>query len=195
MKSVVNPRFGVLLLFIVLVAGLRVMGAGQLTPLSNVTPVGAMALFGGAYFGAKWKAYTFPLLTLLVSDLLINTFIFRGQYGIMYNGWYWIYGVFALLVGYGQTLLKTVSVRTVAGAAVLSGLSYWLLVDFSVWLGGGLDLRTNTPFTRDWAGLQQTYIQGFPYMRNFLAGTLGYGALLFGGFEWLQSRYPRLSIA
>lgn len=195
MKSLINPRFGVLLLFIVLTAVLRVATSGQFTPLSNFTPIGAMALFGGAYFGAKGKAYIFPLLTLLISDLLINTVVFRGQYGVMYGGWYWIYGVFALAVWYGQTLLKTVSIRNVAGAALLAALSHWLIADFSVWLGGGLDLRTNTPLTRDWAGLQQCYIQGFPFMRNFLTGTLVYSALLFGGFEWLQARYPRLTIA
>ena len=46
----------------------------------------------------------------------------------------------------------------------------------------------------NWAGLQQALMQGFPFMRNFLAGTLAYSALFFGGFELLKMRFPQLSV-
>jgi hypothetical protein len=195
MKQQLNPRFTVLLLFIVLAAVLRIANSAQCLPLANFTPIGAMALFGGSYFKNYWKAFGLPLITLFLSDLVINMVLYNGQFGIMYNGWYWIYGIFALIVWYGKVLLQKVSVKNVLIAALIGSVSHWLMADTSVWLAGGLDLRTNLPLSRDFAGWLQCIVQGFPYMRNFLAGTLAYSALFFGAFEWLQTRYPKLAIA
>lgn len=194
MKQQFNPRYAVLLLFILLAALLRIANSAQWSPLVNFTPIGAMALFGGSYIRNRWKAFGLPLLTLFLSDLVINLVLYKGQFGVMYNGWYWIYGIFALIVWYGQVLLCRVTIKNIIVAALVSSLSYWLLADSSVWLTGGTDLRTNLPLSRDVAGWVQCITQGIPYMRNFLAAILAYSTLLFGGFEWLQTRYPKLAV-
>jgi hypothetical protein len=191
----INPRFAVLALFMIVVAAMRIPNAAQLTPWSNFTPIGAMGLFGGAYFTKQWKAVLFPLLTLLVSDLIIQAFVFNGQYGIMYSGWYWIYGIFILITFIGKRLVKKVTVKNVIIAAITASLTHWLIADFTVWAGGGTDIRTMTPLSRDWAGLQQCYIQGFPFMKNFLIGTLVYSGILFGVFEWVKQKNPQLQAA
>jgi hypothetical protein len=191
----INPRFAVLALFMIVVAAMRIPNAAQLTPWSNFTPIGAMGLFGGAYFTKTWKAVLFPLLTLLVSDLIIQAFVFNGQYGIMYSGWYWIYGIFILITFIGKWLIKKVTVKNVIIAAITASLTHWLIADFTVWAGGGTDIRTMTPLSRDWAGLQQCYIQGFPFMKNFLIGTLVYSGILFGIFEWVKQKNPQLQAA
>ena len=190
----INPRFAVLLLLMIVVAAMRIPNAAQLTPWANFTPIGAMGLFGGAYFTSKWKAFAFPLLTLLVSDLIINLFVFDGKYGAMYSGWYVIYGVFALIVFYGKWILQKVSVKNVVIASIVAAVSHWLIADFTVWMGGGTDLRTMTPLTKNWAGLLQCYAQGFPFMKNFLMGTLAYSGILFGGFELAKQRFPVLKL-
>ena len=77
MKKTLNPRFLTLLCFILAIALLRIANSAQLTPFAQYTPIGAMCLFGGAYFPNRWKAFAFPILTLLVSDLVINKVIFR----------------------------------------------------------------------------------------------------------------------
>lgn len=194
MKNSLNPRFVVLMLFIVLAAVLRIVNSAEMTPLSSFTPLGAMALFGGSYFTNRWKAFAFPLLTLFLSDLFINTVLFNGQYGVMYSGWYWIYGIFALIVLFGKILIQNVSIRSVALAAVVAAVSHWILADTSVWLTGGTDLRTGLPLSRDFAGWVQCITQGLPFMRNFLAGTLVYSAFMFGAFEALQAKYPKLAV-
>jgi hypothetical protein len=191
----INPRFAVLALFMIVVAAMRIPNAAQLTPWSNFTPIGAMGLFGGAYFTKQWKAVLFPLLTLLVSDLIIQAFVFNGQYGIMYSGWYWIYGIFILITFIGKRLVKKVTVKNVIIAAITASLTHWLIADFTVWAGGGTDIRTMTPLSRDWAGLQQCYIQGFPFMKNFLIGTLVYSGILFAVFEWVKQKNPQLQAA
>ena len=190
----INPRFTVLLVMMIAVAAMRIPNAAQLTLWANFTPIGAMGLFGGAYFTSKWKAYAFPLLTLLVSDLLINYFVFDGKYGIMYSRWYIIYGVFALIVFFGKILIKKVNVHNVILASIVAALSHWLIADFTVWLGGGTDLRTMLPLAKNWAGLMQCYAQGFPFMKNFLMGNLVYSGILFGVFQFAQWRIPVLKL-
>lgn len=190
----INPRFAVLALFMIAVAAMRIPNTANLTSWSNFTPIGAMGLFGGAYFSNKWKAIVFPLLTLFISDLIINAFVFNGKYGIMYSGWYWVYGVFVLITFIGKWVIKNVSVKNVLTAAVTASLAHWLIIDFTVWAGGSTDIRTWTPLTRDWAGLQQCYIQGLPYLKNFFAGTIVYSAVMFGSFEWMKAHHPKLQL-
>jgi hypothetical protein len=194
MKQTLNPRFLTLLCFILGLAIIRILNVAQLSPVSNFTPIGAIGLFGGAYFTARWKAFVFPILTLLISDLIINNVIYGGKYGFIYDGWYWVYGIFTLIVWYGKVLLQKINAKNVVLASLIAAISHWILADFTVWLSGGTDLRTLLPLTRDWAGLQQCFVQGFPFMKNFLAGTLAYSALMFGGFELLKIRFPQLSI-
>jgi hypothetical protein len=194
-REKINPRFAVLLLFMIAVAAMRIPNASQLTPWANFTPIGAMGLFGGAYFSNRWKAVLFPLLTLLASDLIIQSLVFDGKYGILYSGWYWIYGIFILITFIGKWLATKVTVKNVVLAAITASLTHWLLADFTVWAGGGTDLRTMTPLTRDWSGLLQCYIQGFPFMKNFLAGTIVYSGLMFGIFEWMKARNRSLQLS
>jgi len=190
----INPRFTVLALFMIAVAAMRIPDSAQLTPWSNFTPIGAMGLFGGAYFSKNWKAVLFPLLTLFASDLIIQYFVLHGKYGIMYSGWYWIYGIFIIITLMGKWLIKTITVKNVLVSATIAALTHWLLADFTVWVSGGIDLRTMLPLSRDWAGLLQCYIQGVPFMLNFLAGTLVYSLMMFGSFEWMKSRNPALKL-
>jgi len=179
-----------LLIMIVLIAAMRIPNAAQLTPWANFSPIGAMAIFGGSVFIPKWKAYVLPLATLLLSDIIINTVVFQGRFGIMYSGWYWIYGAFVLLVIIGRWMVKKITVINVLLAALSGSMLHWAIADFSVWLGGGTDLRTMLPLTRDWQGLMQSYWQGLPYFKNFLMGTIVYSSILFGAFTWMKNHRP-----
>ncbi|HKH62348.1 MAG TPA: DUF6580 family putative transport protein [Flavitalea sp.] len=187
----INPRFAVLLIFIIIVGILRVFNAAQLTAWSNFTPIGAMAMFGGAYFSQRWKSFAFPVLTLFIGDVIIHTVIYDGSY----EGRPLIYIAFSIIVLIGILVIRRVTTKNIAIASLLSTISFWLTADFAVWLGGGTDIRTQLPLSRDIYGLLQCYWQGFPYMINFLLGTLFYSAIMFGLFEWIQNRFPALQIA
>ncbi len=190
-----DPRFTVLLLLMLIVAAIRIPNAAQFGVWSNFTPIGAMGLFGGAYFTKKWKAVLFPVLTLLISDLVVHIFVFQGKYGILYDGWYKIYGIFILIVFIGRWIIQKVTVQHVLIAGITASLTHWLLADLFVWLSGGTDLRTMQPLSRDFNGLLQCYVQGFPFVKNFLLGTLAYSGILFGVFEWMKAKNPALQIA
>lgn len=192
-KTQLNPRVSLLLSIVILVGTARLINASCLNPLSNFTPIGAMGLFGGTYFSQRWKAFAFPLLTLLFSDLIINGMIYGGKYGIMYSGWMYNYAIFAGIVLLGKVLMKKVNLQNFLLSGVAASVGFWLLVDFGVWFGGGMDIRTGGPLSRDLNGLIQCYIQGYPYMLNFLAGTLGYGAVMFGAIEFAKIKLPNIA--
>lgn len=188
----IQPSFLMLLLLISAVALLRVPNAAQYSWLANFTPIGAMALFGGAYFKSPAKALLFPLLTLFISDLIICNLVFDGKYGFIYSGWYVVYGIFLLIVLLGRWILQKVNLARIFGSGIVAALLHWFIADGAVWLGGGTDLRTMTPLSKDVVGLVQCYTQGFPFMKNFLLGTVAYSLLLFGLFEWIKASRPHL---
>jgi hypothetical protein len=196
MKKTLNPRFTVMLLMIAGAACTRFFSVTGHTALINFTPIGAMALFGGAYFSNKWKAVLFPLLTLFISDLIIEQLFYHRQYGtIIYDGWYWTYGAFTIMVFFGKWIIKKVSVKNVLLAAIAVSLSHWLITDFGTWLAGGLDITTGLPYTRNLEGLIKCYYLALPYMQDVFLGTIFYGAIMFGGFELAQKQYPSLQLS
>ena len=177
------------------VAAMRIPNAAQLTAWSNFTPIGAMGLFGGAYFTKKWKAFAFPLITLLASDLVINVFVYNGKYGIMYGSWYWVYGGFCVIVLFGNWLLKKVSVRNLVLTGIAATLAYWMIVDFGVFLFGCTDITTGLKMDHSFNSLLKCYAQGAPFMKNFLLGTLVYSGIMFGAFEWMKVKQPSLQLS
>lgn len=183
----INPRSAILLLFMIVVAAVRILLHLQsnISPMANFTPIGAMALFGGAYFSSNKKAYLFPLLTLWLGDILLNRLVFYHEWRLFYEGFYWTYGAFALMVLTGQLLIKKVTIKNVIAASLIIVFIHWIVTDFGVWLEGTL-------YPKTWAGWWACLTAAFPYERNFLAGTVLYGGLLFGSFEWMQNRYTQL---
>jgi hypothetical protein len=178
------------------IAGLVLMTALSrlMIHTDNFTPVGAIALFGGAYFSHRWKAFLVPLLALFISDMLMQGLLYKGQYGFpLYSGWYWVYGAFAVIVLLGRWIISKVSVKNVLIAAVSGALAHWIISDLGVWIGGGLDMSTGAPYTKDGQGLLKCYIMALPYLKSFFYGTAVYAAILFGGFELAQRKYPSLA--
>ena len=194
MKNRIDTRLIVLVAIVLLMGLWRILNnGGQLTPLTNFTPIGAIALFGGTYFTSKIRAYFFPLFILLVSDLIMmQTYFYEYRSGLLYDGWYWTYLAFALMVWVG-TLIRQVQWGSVLAAAIGAALVHYIVADFGVWLGGGIDLTTGQPFTQDWAGLVSCYVLALPFLKNMLLSNLLYSALLFGAYEFACRRYPVLN--
>jgi hypothetical protein len=150
--------------------------------LSNFTPVGAVALFGGTYFTDKRKAYLVPLGTLFISNLLLN-YLYSSRLTIDYLSGIWVYLSFALMVFIG-TRIKKVNFLTVSAASILSVVIFWLLTDLP-WLYGNL-------YPHTLLGYEQSLIAAIPFQKNMLLGDALFGLLLFGGFELAKSKYTIL---
>jgi hypothetical protein len=174
----INTRNAVLILMIVFAVAMRLVNT-QFLFLSNFTPVGAMALFGGAYFNDKWKAFLIPMLALFVSDIAINSIYHINPFAISY----WMYLCFILMVFIG-TLIKKVNVVNVLLASVASVAIHWLIMDMPFLYGA--------QYPHTWAGYGQSLVAAIPFEKNMLIADAIYGALLFGGFELAKTKYTLL---
>ena len=182
-------------LLIIAVVAIRVFLAGDGNSFRSYTPVGAICLFAGAYFNRKWWAFALPLTMLFVSDIFINSVIYGGEYGLIYDGWYYTYAVMAVIILIGSFLYKKVNLKNIFLSSIASTLVFWLVLDFTVWASGGINVVTGLPLSRDFAGLIQCYVQGLPFAKNFLIGTTIYSALLFGIYEFSKAKLPGLQTA
>jgi len=142
--------------------------------LPNVSPVAAMALFGGAYayFTDKRLAFIVPFLALLLSDLVIG----------LHNTMVFVYAGVALTVFIGMKIQSNIKPVTVAISAVGASVLFFLLTNFGTWAVGGL-----YPISMN--GLMQAYVAGIPFFQNSLLGNLVFAAAMFGGFSLLQNRF------
>ena len=176
-----NPRTILLLVFITVIAAVRVVSNfdTEISPLANFSPVGAMALFGGAYFDKQWKALGFPLLMLLLSDVVLQQTVFKTYgNGILYGGWYWVYGAFALMTIAGRWLLKKITIKNFILSALACVFIHWTVTDIGVWYGSKI-------FSQNLQGYIDCLVVAIPYELKFLTGTFVYGIILFGLFEGL----------
>ncbi|OQP50893.1 hypothetical protein A4H97_03450 [Niastella yeongjuensis] len=183
----INPRNAILLIMILVTAAMRLFAINGYGPLTVFTPIGAMALFGGAYFTGNVKPFAFPLLTLFISDLVLS-FTVYSQYrvGLLYSGWYWTYGAFALMTIAGKLIIRDITIKSIVIAVIVSTLIHWLVSDI-----GGCLVENKFSFPVYYTRL----ITAIPYELRFLAGTAIYSTILFGAFEWLQRRYTSLQPA
>jgi hypothetical protein len=170
-------RFAIAL--ILLAACTRLLMHFLPVPVYNFSPIGAIALFGGAYLGHRRLALVVPFAALFLSDLVINNFIY-GQY---YEGfaWYtsiWIYVAFALVMVAGRFLLagKKTPLR-IAASSVVASLIFFLVTNLSVWLESGM-------YTKDAAGLSTCFVAAIPFLQNTLLGDLFFSSILFGVYAW-----------
>jgi hypothetical protein len=183
-----NPRMLVLLAIMLLAAVVRIVltKEAKMSPLATFTPLGAMALFGGAYFSKSYKAFLFPLLTLWMSDIILNKFVYYGEWRFFYEGFYWTYGSFVLIAFAGQWIIRKVTVTNVVLASFVAVLIHW------IGTSPGCFVIAESMYPKTWAGYFTSLVAAIPYEWNFLVGTLAYSGIFFGGFELLQKRFTAL---
>jgi len=175
-SNILSPRSGVLAAMIALAVAVRLLiffVPGALP--YNFTPVEAIALFGGAYFGDRRLAFIVPLGAMLVADLII------GMHPLIPV----IYACIAASVLLGFNLRNKVSVSRVASYGIAGSLLFFVVVSFVEWATG------DTEYCR--AGIVSCYVAALPFLKGWLAGTLVWSALLFGGFEAFRRRWPALA--
>ncbi len=161
--------------FYVLVCITLTAAAARLIPhhLPNVTPIAALALFGGAYFTSKRAAFAVPLAAMLLSDLILGLV----QYGTaIFLLMPYVYACFVATTCLGLLLRPRRSPVRIAAAALASSVLFFIVTNFGAWLA--------FPFyPKTWDGLVACYLAGLPFFRNELAGDAVCTAILFGGFS------------
>tara|TARA_Y100000385_G_C13020065_1_gene605771 strand:- start:405 stop:974 length:570 start_codon:yes stop_codon:yes gene_type:complete len=150
--------------------------------ISNFTPIGAIALFGGAYFKNKIHSFIIPILSLWISDLLINNYIlsYYEQFTWFYPGFLWQYSSFCIIILIGNFALKKPSIDKIFLSSISSSLLFFIITNFGVWISGSL-------YPLNIKGLITCYILAIPFFKGTLLSFLLYSSLLFGVFEIFKS--------
>ncbi|HAD15276.1 MAG TPA: hypothetical protein DCF33_22850 [Saprospirales bacterium] len=150
----------------------------------NFTPLGAIALFGAAYFGRQYLMLLVPFIALFLSDLFINNVIYaemyQGQFVWITSGWIYLSFALVMISGYSW-LAQKISVVRILGASLSASMVFFLVSNFSVWVESGVYAKTM-------AGLMACYTAGIPFFGNTLMGDLVFSGLLFGAYAWLGKK-------
>ena len=198
-----NITFLFITLLIGFVAVLRFLGAQHTDSLLGLyTPLGAIALFSGTLFTQRRMAITYPFIILFASDFLIMKFVYPDfSQPLLYAGWYWVYGALYLILLLGIRLgrryqafgnsPKLWSFR-ILQYSIAASLLHFLVTNFAVWLGGGLNVVTGMPYAPDFSGLLACYMLALPFLKNFFIGTLAYALALYAALEVFSRPLKRL---
>lgn len=130
----------------------------------GVTPVGALALYAGAY-GKRRVAMAVPLLPLLAAGLLTGFYDLRVML--------FVFAGFALAALVGHSLLRRQRNYRRYGAAVVGGAAvFFVLSNYSIWLVG--------MYPPTMSGLVACYVNGLPYLGQAILADAACSFLLFG---------------
>lgn len=141
--------------------------------LPNMTPIAAMALFGGVYLDKKY-AFVLPLAAMFVSDLVLG----------FHSGVPYVYGSFVLMGFVGFWLRQHHDWGSRLLASLICSVMFFLVTNFGVWL-------TSSMYPPTLSGLLESYFMGIPFFRNTVLGDLFYVGLFFGGWELLRANAVR----
>jgi len=137
----------------------------------NFAPIGAMALFGGAYMSKK-QAFILPMLAMIISDLFIGFDSIPMRLTV--------YGTFLIMVVIGLWLKNHLNAKNVLFSSLGASVLFFVTTNFAVWVFGSM-----YPHTFD--GLTESYFLAIPFFRNTLTGDLFYSGAFFGGYEFLRN--------
>lgn len=181
----INIRFGIVSLLILLAAFSRLIPHPP-----NFTPVGAMALFGAAYFSKRYLTFVVPLIAMWLSDLVLNNVVYAQYFDgfvLFYPGFYWTYSAFIVIGLVGFFLLKRTKPQNILIASLSASILFFLVSNFGVWASGMM-------YPKDLSGLLACYTAAIPFFQNTLMGDLVYCGVLFGAFEFAQYKFPLLKL-
>jgi hypothetical protein len=143
----------------------------------NMTPIGAMALFGGAFLPSRRLAYALPLAAMLLSDIVLGMTLYGRA---MLTSQPIVYASLLATVAMGTLIRDRRSVLNVGAVALASSVLFYLVTNLAVWASGPM-------YPRSLAGLAVCYAAAIPFFRNSLIGDMAVTAILFGGFAWLEN--------
>ena len=138
---------------------------GRLIPhLPNVAPIGALALFSGAYMSKRWR-WVPALVAMLVSDVLLGFDSFPMTLTI--------YASFIAITLLGAWVGRNSEVLTVGFGSVTGSTIFYIMTNFAVWVFSGMYAHT-------FSGLVLCYTFALPFFAYTLLGDLGWTVLFFG---------------
>lgn len=175
-----------IVLFLLIIIAVSVLY--RVSPLRDYgfAPQLAIALFSGYLFSnnKKW-AFLLPILSMFLSDVIFeilyhyNLSDMKGFYGY---GQILNYSFFIVVTAIGFLIKKANFIR-IATASIVGPTLYFLISNFSVWMGGG-----GYGHAKDLTGLIACMADGLPFYKNSLVGTLLFSTILFGSYYFINRK-------
>lgn len=161
----------------------------------NFAPVGAMALFQGAYLNKKYSIITVLAIMLISDYLLLYVNPFSSQWinlrtiyapsALVHPTVLFVYGAFVINILIGWLIAKKKSTLAILAGPLAASLQFFLITNFGVWASG--------MYSRGLDGLLQSYIMGLPFFKWTILGDLIYSALFFSVYEMAVRINPKTS--
>jgi len=186
-----NKRTVGLALGLVFLAGVyRVVSAAYLTALPNFSPAMAMAFCCGMALPGM-MAFWAPLLTLFVSDLVLNAHFGQPLVGAGMIG---VYGCYAVAVALGERL-RHGGLRAIVGATLANATLFYLVTNTMAWWA-------NPHYAQTASGWAQALTVGRPgfaptwmFFRNSLISDAIFTAAFVGLLYWARNRSAAPNLA
>jgi len=136
----------------------------------NFTAVGAVALFGGAFFSNKKLSFLIPISIMLISDLILG-----------YSMSLAVYISFMIMVCCGFFLKQNQNGLRIINITILGSLIFFIVTNLSVFL-------TSSLYPKNIIGLIECYTLAIPFFLNTIIGNIIYTLIMFYGFNAIQSK-------
>src|ERR1700740_2961046 len=114
----IHPRAALVTAIVLASAALRILPHPM-----NFAPIGALALFGGAYFSSKRTAFAIPLVSLIAGD------VFIGFHRLIP----YVYASFLVSVAIGFWLRRKRSAPRIGAATLAGAIQFFLITNFAGW--------------------------------------------------------------
>lgn len=148
----------------------------------NFSPVNAIALFSGAYFTNRFQSFLVPLISIWLSDIFLN-YLYMHEFHPFYSGFYWQYGVYALIVVAGILLSNKVNFSNILIGSLGSSILFFVVTNFGVWYSFEM-------YPKSLEGLVLCYEAAIPFFKNTVMSDLVFTSVLFGTAYLINKKYP-----
>lgn len=155
--------------------------ASRLIPhMHNFSPLAAIALFGAAYLRNKQIALLVPIGATFLSDVLLHQFVFP-DYSLFYDGWYFQYIAYGIIVISALGIFKKVNASRVAIGALSATAIFFLISNFGSWIALSM-------YPKSISGLISAYAAGVPFIKGTFLSTAIYSIVLFGAYSLITHK-------
>jgi len=175
-RAIAGSEYLVALMLVLLIIAFRTF----LHIAPNIEIVTAAAITTGCLFKNKYLAFAVPMVSLLVTDLLLgNTLIFIFT---------WSGFLFPVFAGIIQRRLRLQDALYAEVAGTVSTLFFFF------WTNLGVVLTTHM-YSKDLNGLLNSYFNAIPFLKNQLLGNLIFVPLIFLGAGLLLKAQAQIRIS
>ncbi len=150
--------------------------------MSGFSSVIAVSLFAGLMIKDKKQTFLLPLLTLFISDVLVEIFYKAGWFPFagFYQGQIINYSLFILITALGM-LLKNLRSGGMVLSIILGPVIFFFISNYFVWANQGVQLA----YSKDFSGLLACYTAGIPFYKNSLVSTIIFLPSFMVLYQWM----------